>query len=171
MAMNKAKEIYSKLMVLFNNGDRQLESYVEVAKEYVQLKLKYGTPKNGVNQIYTLNGKEYTMYNTLIFDNDFARLAEDLTMMVYRLNDGKGYSTYDLIEAITKTILHDDYGNTATIKEKYLLPYKGATRKEKGYILTLTSDYDNDMVYFVSIYESFDEAMKKLNNFSCGTWR
>lgn len=70
-----------------------------------------------------------------------------------------------------KTILHDDYGNTATIVEKYILPYRESPQKEKGYILTLTANYDNDMVYFVSIYETYDEAMKHLNEFSCRTWK
>jgi hypothetical protein len=62
-------------------------------------------------------------------------------------------------------------GNTATITEKYILPYKGAMQKTKGYVLTLTADYDDNMVYFVSIYESIDKAMEELNSFSCGTWK
>lgn len=70
-----------------------------------------------------------------------------------------------------ETVLHDNFGNTATITEKYILPYRGAMQKTKGYILTLTCDYDNDMVYFVSIYESLDKTMDELNTLSCGTWR
>lgn len=65
----------------------------------------------------------------------------------------------------------DDFGNVATIEEKMTLPYKGSPIKEKAFILTLKAEYDNNMIYFVSIYETEKEALEKLTYFSCNTWK
>ena len=65
---------------------------------------------------------------------------------------------------------HDDFGNTAVITEKNVLPYKGAPQKQQAFILTISADYENDFIYFVSMYETEIEAMKKLQKFSCNTW-
>ena len=70
-----------------------------------------------------------------------------------------------------KKILHDDYGNRAEIEEVVTLPYKGSPKKEKGYKLSLYAEYDNNFLYFVSLYESEHDAMRKLENFSCNTWK
>ena len=72
---------------------------------------------------------------------------------------------------MTIKILHDDFGNTATITEKDILPYRGSPIKEKGYILSITADYENNFLYFVSVYESIEKAMNKLEEFSCNTWK
>lgn len=66
---------------------------------------------------------------------------------------------------------HDKFGNTATIKTKYMKAYKDAPTKDFAYVLTLTNDWDNDFVYFVSVYETEEEALKKLSEFSCGTFK
>lgn len=66
---------------------------------------------------------------------------------------------------------HDDFGNIATIKEEQHFPYKGAKEKQNGFVLTLTADYENDFVYFVSLYETENDAMNKLKSFSCNTWK
>ena len=42
---------------------------------------------------------------------------------------------------------------------------------KKGYRLSLYAEYDNDFLYFVSLYESKHDAMRKLENFSCNTWK
>ena len=68
-------------------------------------------------------------------------------------------------------ILHDNFGNTATIKNEKHYPYRGSTEKEDTYVLTLTADYDDNCVYFVSFYETEQEAMSKLTKFSCNTWK
>lgn len=65
----------------------------------------------------------------------------------------------------------DDFGNTATITTKYIRPYKDAKHKEISYVLTLTSDYNNDFVYFVSVYDSTEAAINKLSEFSCNTFK
>lgn len=70
-----------------------------------------------------------------------------------------------------KKILHDDYGNRAEIEEVVTLPYKDSPKKEKGYRLSLYAEYDNDFLYFVSLYETEHNAIKKLENFSCNTWK
>ena len=41
----------------------------------------------------------------------------------------------------------------------------------KGYRLSLYAEYDNDFLYFVSLYESEYDAMRELENFSCNTWK
>lgn len=68
-------------------------------------------------------------------------------------------------------IFHDDFGNTAKITERNILPYRGATQTEKGYVLSITADYDNDFLYYVSVFESVDDAIEKLKQFSCNTWK
>lgn len=98
--MVKAKEVYTKLMVVYNSGDRQLDSYINVLKAYVDLKQKWGTFRNGINQVYTRNGKDYTMFNMFIGDTGHLMFIEDATMMVYRLYGGEGYNTYTLIDTI-----------------------------------------------------------------------
>ena len=68
-------------------------------------------------------------------------------------------------------IKHDDFGNTATIEEKMILAYNGAKVRTKAYVLTLTADYDGDMVYHVSMYDRMDDLEKALSKISLGTWR
>lgn len=68
-------------------------------------------------------------------------------------------------------ILHDDYGNTAKIRKTKIYPFEESQIKEDSYILTLTSDYNGDLIYFVSVYESEKEAIKKLKELSCGTFK
>lgn len=68
-------------------------------------------------------------------------------------------------------ILHDDFGNRAEIEEVTTLPYKGSPIKEKGYRLSLYAEYNNDFLYFVSLYESKGDALEKLKDFSCNTWQ
>lgn len=55
-------------------------------------------------------------------------------------------------------IATDCCGNTAVIEELELYPYKDAPHKVPGYRLTLTSGYNPELVYFVSIYETLNEA-------------
>ena len=68
-------------------------------------------------------------------------------------------------------ILHDDFGNTATIEERIILPYRGATKQKKSYVLSLTADYNMDFLYFRSVYESMEDVKAKLTILSCGTWK
>ena len=68
-------------------------------------------------------------------------------------------------------ILHDDFGNTATIEETFMFPYKGAKYKENAYILKLTADYENNALYFLSVYDSVKAALEKLQGISCGTFK
>ena len=68
-------------------------------------------------------------------------------------------------------ILHDDFGNTATIEERIMLPYRGATKQKKSYVLSLTADYNMDFLYFRSVYESMEDVKTKLTILSCGTWK
>ena len=71
---------------------------------------------------------------------------------------------------MVKEIYHDNFGNTATIEEVYIYPYRGASDKEKGYRLTITADYDNDFVYHVEVVETLTDARHNMNELSCGFW-
>ena len=68
-------------------------------------------------------------------------------------------------------IFRDDFGNTARISKVMTLPYKGAKRKQKSYKLSITADYDDDFLYYVSIYEKEKDAKNDLKVFSCNTWK
>lgn len=65
----------------------------------------------------------------------------------------------------------DDFGNRATIKKKMMLPYRDSPIKEKAFILSVYADYDNGFMYFRSVYPSAGDALKRLNEFSCGTFK
>ena len=67
--------------------------------------------------------------------------------------------------------LKDDFGNSGTIEEKMILPYKGSPVREPAYILTLNADYENGLVYHVSVHPSFGDAIETVKPFSCGTFR
>lgn len=64
----------------------------------------------------------------------------------------------------------DDFGNVANITKGKALPYKDAPHKKMLYRLSLYATY-NHLVYHVSIYESMEDVLKQLNEFSCGTWK
>ena len=70
-----------------------------------------------------------------------------------------------------KKILHDNFGNTATIEEVSIFAYNGAKRKEKAYRLSLTADYDNNFLYHVSVHENMQQVEFKLKGLSCNTWK
>jgi len=70
-----------------------------------------------------------------------------------------------------KRTFYDDFENMATIEEDMVLPYAGSKVREKAYILSLFSLYDNNKMYFLSMYESEAAALEALNNFSCGSFR
>lgn len=67
--------------------------------------------------------------------------------------------------------LKDDFGNSGTIEEKMILPYRGSHVKEPAYILTLNADYENGLVYHVSVHPSYGDAVETVKPFSCGTFR
>ena len=68
-------------------------------------------------------------------------------------------------------IYKDDFGNTAKIEKSLIYPYNGATKKKEGFRLWITADYDNNFLYHVSVHETGKDALKKLESFSCGTFK
>ena len=68
-------------------------------------------------------------------------------------------------------IYKDDFGNYAVIKEIEHYPYRDAPEETKGYQLICYSKYNNNLMYFASIYETEIDALKQLNEFSCGTFK
>lgn len=68
-------------------------------------------------------------------------------------------------------VLHDDFGNTATVTRRRTLPYRGAPGRSEALVLTLTADYDGGFVYHVSVFESMAEVEARLAKVSQGTWR
>lgn len=67
--------------------------------------------------------------------------------------------------------LKDNFGNSGTIEEKMLLPYRGATAREPGFVLTLWADYDGGLTYHVSVHPSLGDALEIVKTLSCGTFR
>ena len=65
----------------------------------------------------------------------------------------------------------DDYGNKATIEKVEVFPYRGSPVKEEGFRLTCMATYENDFVFYVSVYETKLEALNKLSRFSNGTFK
>lgn len=72
---------------------------------------------------------------------------------------------------MTKKTFRDDFGNHAEIVEGRGLPYKGASEKVPEFVLTCFSDYDGGKMYYLSIYETFADALAKLKTFSAGTFK
>lgn len=68
------------------------------------------------------------------------------------------------------TKYRDDFGNAAIIEEMKILPYKGAKKREKAFRLSCMAEYDS-ILYFVTIYETKKEALARLSEFSCGTFK
>ena len=68
-------------------------------------------------------------------------------------------------------IYKDEFGNTAKIEKVYILPYKGAQTKVNSFRLLITADYEDNFLYFVAVYETEKDALKKLEGFSCGTFK
>ena len=65
----------------------------------------------------------------------------------------------------------DDFDNRAELEKIRLYPYKGASKKENGYMLSLYSLYqDGGLMYHRSIYSTEAAALEALKGFSCGTF-
>ena len=65
----------------------------------------------------------------------------------------------------------DDFNNVAMIQKYMILPYHDAKEKQEAFRL-VCMDKDNDnFIYFVSVYETVQNAMEILNTFSCGTFK
>ena len=65
-------------------------------------------------------------------------------------------------------VFKDIYGNIATIIQTKGLPFQDAPERVDEFTLTLYATYDNNKVYFLSIFESLEDAKNKLKQFSCG---
>ena len=65
----------------------------------------------------------------------------------------------------------DNFGNKATIEEKMILPYKDSPIKEKAFILSCYSTYENDFMYYRCVFEDMKSAKNRLSEFSCNTWK
>lgn len=59
---------------------------------------------------------------------------------------------------------NDDCGNIGIIEEVYILPYKGAKKKQKGYRALAIAEYDNNFIYHVSVFETLEEAKNDLKS-------
>lgn len=68
-------------------------------------------------------------------------------------------------------IYKDNFGNTATIEQVEILPYREAPAEEISYRLWITSDYNNSFTYFASIYETIEDAERRLSQLSMGTFK
>ena len=68
-------------------------------------------------------------------------------------------------------VFHDLYDNTAILQGVKVFPYSGAAMRKASYRLLVKSDYDGGFVYFVSVYETKEQALEKLKEMSGGTFR
>lgn len=62
-------------------------------------------------------------------------------------------------------------GVTASIVPKRLLPYRGAKLKKKRYVLSVTSDRQNDILVHRSVYDTPEAAVSYLTKEFDGDWR
>ena len=62
-------------------------------------------------------------------------------------------------------------GNIALIEKTDILPYNGASNKTESYRLMLIAEYDDNFMYYLSVYGTLDDAENKLKCFSCNTWK
>lgn len=67
-------------------------------------------------------------------------------------------------------IFSDDFGNAAIITTERGAPYLGA-KPRTLYILKCFAVYDGMRLYFLSTYETLNEAKTKLKEFSAGTFK
>ena len=65
----------------------------------------------------------------------------------------------------------DDFGNMATIEKIKILPHRDAPKKEIAYRLKCFAMYDGLQMYFCSIYDKKENAIKKLIEFSNATFK
>lgn len=67
---------------------------------------------------------------------------------------------------------NDVAGNSAAIEHNTRSEYKGAAGRKDVYRLTVKADYDHGFVFFVSCYETLEEARERLFNMGGKTnWR
>lgn len=53
-------------------------------------------------------------------------------------------------------------GNTAIIEKVKNYPYKNAPARAEKYRVTVSADYNNNFIFFVSCYETLKEAKEAL---------
>ena len=97
-ALIQATKINEELSKIYSNDCRNIKDYIDIAKKYANLIENFGG-----NRTFELNGKKYTMYNSLSSEIYYYMFVEDLTMMVYRLNNGEGFRTPELTQYIKCT--------------------------------------------------------------------
>ena len=64
----------------------------------------------------------------------------------------------------------DSYKNKALIEEVEAKPHKEA-KTEKVYRLSCYAEYDNDFCYYISIFDSVENAENQLKEFSYGSFK
>ena len=64
----------------------------------------------------------------------------------------------------------DEFKNKAIIEEVFIKPFYDSKEYSKSYRLTCKSMYNVGFVYFVSVYETIEQAKNKLSSLSCNTW-
>lgn len=64
----------------------------------------------------------------------------------------------------------DNFNNKAIIQTKKILPFDGAKKKETAYFLKCYS-FRDDSMYYLSVFETLEDAEQKLATFSCGTFK
>lgn len=99
-AFEKSKQIYKELKEINNKGESELEDYLDIMGEYVQIERV--TSKNPVDMTLSYQGREEPFYfNTL---SGYKDLIDDITKVIYKLYGGKEYKTYEIIDEIESSL-------------------------------------------------------------------
>ena len=69
------------------------------------------------------------------------------------------------------TVYKDDFGNRAEVVVREIIPYRGSTRKEMAWQLSCYAEYDRNHMYFRSLFDTEMAMLRKLQEFSCGTFK
>lgn len=69
----------------------------------------------------------------------------------------------------TKHFVSREFGNSATIEALSVRAHKGA-KKSQAYRLCCFSAYDDMMLYYCKIFETYKEAYNDMMGLSCGMW-
>ena len=67
-------------------------------------------------------------------------------------------------------IFIDSFNNQAIIRKKRIYPYHGAKTRRDSFQLKIISRYNNMCIY-LAMYDSEQDALNKLKEMSCGTFK
>lgn len=70
-----------------------------------------------------------------------------------------------------KNYYTDNFEHIAIIEKTKIYPFYGSKTKETAYVLSLYSTYKENRLYYLSTFESMNDALNALKKISCGTFK